>query len=269
MMLAEADEMIMDDAFLVNVVRPCFHDGSLASAVPALLRVLRHRAHEVAVEKDWLGYDKRMKGPLSVGQMHILGHCALDVLDKTLLKSREMSTEHQLLILAVAKKASKTTPSATSVHSRLIRLLPGLALSQKALDELARIIHNLDKDFRLDVEGTRRLLTFVPHARERLGTRAFLRITRLALFHSAQLLPDDFGCVHSNIRGTLDVVGEYFSSSGAEEVARTESCLDMSFSSNATQPVAEVTISSMPTPREDVDEAPRQHPRAIDGASMV
>ncbi|KAF9801968.1 hypothetical protein IEO21_09995 [Rhodonia placenta] len=50
MVLAEADEMIMDDAFLVNVVHPCFQNGSLESAVPALLRILRHRAHKVIVE---------------------------------------------------------------------------------------------------------------------------------------------------------------------------------------------------------------------------
>lgn len=48
MVLAEADELIMDDAFLSEVVQPCLQQSSLESALPVLLRILRHRAHKVS-----------------------------------------------------------------------------------------------------------------------------------------------------------------------------------------------------------------------------
>ncbi|KAF9799011.1 hypothetical protein IEO21_10638 [Rhodonia placenta] len=225
MMLAEADEMIMDDAFLVNVVHPCFQNGSFGSALPALLRILRHRAHEVVVEKNrwydvtvfkWLASEQDLAAIIAIADL------CIDVIHrykKALLEAREASTEHQLLILKAVGKACEVGPNATSVHSRLLRLLPGVALSQEALDKLVDIIWDFDWKFRLDIEDTRRLLTFLPHARERLGSERFLLITSSALKHSARLPPDDFGRVHSYVRGALDVVVVYFSSSGIEEVA--------------------------------------------------
>ncbi|OSX56946.1 hypothetical protein POSPLADRAFT_1157920 [Postia placenta MAD-698-R-SB12] len=334
MLLAEADEIIMDDAFLVNVVHPCFQNASLESALPALLRILCHRAHEVTLGKDswhndmtvlkwltseqdsaaiialadlcvdviekyndpedrnddhlvdhllqllramplidpartvcdrardliqwaaehqgWLhearldklddGADawlraahkddslelfynilrKRVEARWTVSNLMTpsLGHRALDVLDKALLESREASTEHQLLILEAVGKTCEVGPNATSVYARLPRLLPGLALSQEALDKLVDIIWLFCWNFRLDSEDTWRLLTFLPHARERLGTKRFLWITFLALRHSERLPPDDFGRVHSDVRDALDVVVEYFSSSRIEEVVQ-------------------------------------------------
>ncbi|KAF9806892.1 hypothetical protein IEO21_08490 [Rhodonia placenta] len=47
MVLAEADELIMDDAFLSKVVHPCLQQSSLESAYPVVHRILRHRAHKV------------------------------------------------------------------------------------------------------------------------------------------------------------------------------------------------------------------------------
>ncbi|EED81930.1 predicted protein [Postia placenta Mad-698-R] len=151
-----------------------------------------------------------------------LGHRALDVLDKALLESREVSKEHQLLILRAVGRACKVIPDATStsVYARLPRLLPGLALSQDALDKLVDIIYWLVGTSQLDIEDIRKLLKFLPHAREQLGTERFLRITSSALKHSAQLPLDDFDRVYSDVRGALNVVVEYFSSSGIEEVAQ-------------------------------------------------
>ncbi|EED81771.1 predicted protein [Postia placenta Mad-698-R] len=337
MLLAEADEMIMDGAFLVNVVHPCFQNGSFESALPALLRILRHRAHEVTLGKDswhngrtvlkWLTSEQDSAAIIALADLcvdviekynhpyrrnddhlvdHLLqllramplidsartvcdrardliqwaaehqddlrqarieelddgadawlraadkdyslepfynmlrkrveasstvinlmtpavGHRALDVLDKALLESREASTEHQLLILDAVEKTCEVGPNATSVYSRLPRLLPDLALSQEALEDLVSIIWGFDREIRLDIEDTRRLLTFLPHARKRLDTERFLRITRSALQHSARLPPDELGRVYNEVRGALDVIVEYFSSSGIEEVARAGS----------------------------------------------
>ncbi|EED78710.1 predicted protein [Postia placenta Mad-698-R] len=52
MMLAEADELIMDDAFLSKVVRPCLQQSSLESALPVVHRILRHRAHKVGEARN-------------------------------------------------------------------------------------------------------------------------------------------------------------------------------------------------------------------------
>ncbi|KAF9805680.1 hypothetical protein IEO21_08963 [Rhodonia placenta] len=339
MMLAEADEMIMDDAFLVNVVHPCLQNSSLRSAVPALLRILRHRAHEVTLQHGiwrgdmtvlkWLTSEQdsaaiismadicidviqKYKNPndrnkdhlvdhllqliramplidpartvcnrardliqwAAIGQMRLreariseldngadawiraadkddslepfynmlrkraeadktvsnqmtlaLGHRALDVLDKAFSGAQEVSTEDQLIILRAVEKACEVGPDGTSIYARLPRLLPGLALSLEALDKLVDIIRRFSGRLRLDIEDIRKLLTFLPHARERLDTKQFLRITFSALDHSlraARLQPVDFDRVHSDVRGALDVVGKYFSSSGINEVVQAD-----------------------------------------------
>lgn len=67
---------------------------------------------------------------------------------------------------------------------------------------------------------TQKLLTLLPHARERLSAERFLQIASSALLHSSQLPPDDFDRVHSNVRGVLDIVVDYFSSSGINEVVQ-------------------------------------------------
>ncbi|EED81768.1 predicted protein [Postia placenta Mad-698-R] len=416
-MLAEADEMIMDDAFLVDVVHPFFQNGSLKSTVPALLRILRHRAHKVVVEKDqrdnnvttlkWLRseqdsaaiiamadlcidvlqkYDKpchlnsdhlldhllqliramplidparvvcnragdliqraaalqqylrearidelddgadecfleyvvpawlrvvdmeeslepfynilqkRFNGPASVRTTHILSHRALDVLECISLESHKASAEHQILIFDIVLKALDAGLDATSVYTRLVHLLPTPVLCREALDNIVSILCRFHMDFRLDLDDTRTLLAFLSHARKRLGTEQFIRITYLALRNSAFLSPEDFDRVHSNVRGALEVFVEYFSSSRVEKVVGTDAWLEFSQLLRECLAVAHVDVTrpargrtlfgrdvinalerSMPlnpslkrlsAPQKDDVEAPEEDPREINSALM-
>ncbi|EED81910.1 predicted protein [Postia placenta Mad-698-R] len=238
-------------------------------------------------------------------------------------KSNKNLTKEQQTILDTA--IATTQPTTTTISTGVlwfIALIFSLSAASISIAVGQWLHHHTDRASSLSRQSVR-IWYLRRRGAQRWHVQAIIDILPILLQISLAL----------NIRGTLDVVGEYFSSSGAEEVARTESwsvftylldafvelarvdiarparddtlftrdvvnalehcasrcpighyltrqirCLMKEIyntlgyfygSSNATQPVAEVTISSMPTPREDVDEAPRQHPRAIDGASMV
>ncbi|KAF9806890.1 hypothetical protein IEO21_08488 [Rhodonia placenta] len=87
MVLAEADELIMDDAFLLKVVRPCLQQSSLESAVPVLLRILHHRAHKVGEVRNernaivWPTY-QWLTSEQDSAAIIFMGDICLDVLQK-------------------------------------------------------------------------------------------------------------------------------------------------------------------------------------------
>lgn len=176
---------------------------------------------------------------------------------------------------------------------------------------------------------TRKLLTFVLHAREQPSTWQFLRIISSALQHSAQLPSHDFDSVRCDIRGVLDIIGEYFSSSGIEDVVRghawrpfsffLDACVELAqvdtarngpfFTQNVVNAleccasqcpesngwyflirpsmsriysilgysaglyvhhsVAEATVGFAPMPQDGIDEAPREHSRAVEETPVV
>ncbi|EED77578.1 predicted protein [Postia placenta Mad-698-R] len=302
MMLAEADEMIMDDAFLVNVVHPCLQNSSLRSALPALLRILRHRAHKVTFKHEfwrrdmtvieWLTSEQDSAAIIAMADLCIdviqkyknpddrdkddlvdhllqliramplidpartvcnrardliqwaatnqrrLREARIDELDNgadecfleyvvpawlcDVDKDDSLEPFYNMLRNRVEADRIVSNQMTLALGHRALDVLDKALLESRedALDKLVDIIYWLVGTSQLDIEDIRKLLKFLPHAREQLGTERFLRITSSALKHSAQLPLDDFDRVYSDVRGALNVVVEYFSSSGIEEVAQ-------------------------------------------------
>ncbi|EED81770.1 predicted protein [Postia placenta Mad-698-R] len=228
--------IVTDVSFLEKVVRPCIQQqkpDDIEETLSAYYDIVEHRAHHIdrSQSPPKLTWDRNEQDS---GTIKTLGQISVDVLSQiheTWLAADDRRKAHVARIDSILSNLLVATPQAESaVYSRLIHLLPNLELPQDILDRLVYIIRCFDWKFRLDIEDTRRLLTFLPHARERLGTKHFLWITFSALRHAERLPPDDFGRVHSNVRGALDVVGEYFSSSRIEGVAQAfawEAFLDL------------------------------------------
>ncbi|EED78706.1 predicted protein [Postia placenta Mad-698-R] len=225
-MLADADAIVTDVSFLEKVVRPCIQQQKLEDiedTLSAYYDIMEHRAHHIdrSQSPPWLTWDSSEQDS---GTIETLVQISVDVLSQipeTLLLADDTPKAHVKRFDNILRCLLRAIPRAESaVHSRLIRLLPTPELPHVVQDMLVDIIASCGGQYRLDIEDTRRLLTFLPHARERLSTGRFLWIACSALRHSARLPPDDFGRVHSNVRGTLDVVVEYFSSSGIEEVTQ-------------------------------------------------
>ncbi|KAF9804972.1 hypothetical protein IEO21_09261 [Rhodonia placenta] len=215
-MLADADAIVTDVSFLEKVVRPCIQKQKLEDiedTLSAYYDIMEHRAHHIdrsysPLKLYW--YIDEQDG----GTIETLGQISVDVLiqisEKSPLDDAEQRAQSDH-VHGVLQRLLEAAPWAKrAIYTRLMSLLPAPELHQEVLDKLVFIIWTFDERFPLDVEDTRRLLTFLPHARERLGTERFLKITCSAFQHSARLPPDDFGRVHSDICGALDVVIEYF-----------------------------------------------------------
>lgn len=67
---------------------------------------------------------------------------------------------------------------------------------------------------------TRKLLAYLPTARDRLSTERFLQIASSALRHSTKHSSADFRQISQDVEHALDIVTKYFSSSDIDEVVR-------------------------------------------------
>ncbi|EED78707.1 predicted protein [Postia placenta Mad-698-R] len=271
-MLADADAIVTDVSFLEKVVRPCIQQQKpedIEDTLSAYYDIMEHRAHHIdrSQSPPWLTWDSSEQDS---GTIETLGQISVDVLSQipeTLLLADDTPKAHVKRIDNILWCLLRASPRAESaVYSRLIRLLPTPELPHVVLDMLVDIIASFGGQYRLDIEDTRRLLTFLSHARERLSTERFLRITNSALQHSARLPLDHFGRVRSDVRGALDVVVEYFSSPGIEGMTQAHACPDVLFKI-LNDPVAGENVSLTPAPR-DVDEAPREHPEVVGDTPM-
>ncbi|EED81769.1 predicted protein [Postia placenta Mad-698-R] len=215
-------------SFINAVVRPSIQPRGLPLeiALQVYHNIVRCRIRGIDYSRTWV---QAIITEADANAVTAMGHLSLEmfsritseVIDTTELHQQQMQT------LAIMQCLVRyTPPNDLAVYHRLFSLFPAPELPQEVLAKLVETIWFLDGRFRLNIEDSRRLLTFLPRAREQLDTERFLRITHFALRNSARLPPDDFRRVHSDVRGALDVVVEYFSSSGVEEVARMDSWWD-------------------------------------------
>ncbi|KAF9806799.1 hypothetical protein IEO21_08531 [Rhodonia placenta] len=220
---------IWSASFIDEVVRPSIQSGGLPLeiALQVYHNIVRYRIRGVDYSQTWsrdtiTGADADAVTAMGYLSLEMFTRIMSEVTDTTELH------RHQMQTLAVIHNLLVDVPHGrlAALHG-LVRLLPAPELHPQVLDMLVFTIWKLDGGFRLDIEDTRKLLTFLPHARERLNTEQFIKITRLALQHSARLPPDDFGCVYSDVCGALDIVVECFSSSQME-VAQADAWLAFS-----------------------------------------
>ncbi|KAL6304447.1 hypothetical protein BKA93DRAFT_720853, partial [Sparassis latifolia] len=70
--LAKADETMMDDTFLDEVIRPCLQDIALEDALPCYYSILQYRAHRFKDNlPDWNGDEHDGHAIVTMGQMTI------------------------------------------------------------------------------------------------------------------------------------------------------------------------------------------------------
>ncbi|KAF9803140.1 hypothetical protein IEO21_09757 [Rhodonia placenta] len=274
-MLAEADAIVTDVSFLEKVVRPCIQQQkaeNIKDTLSAYYNIMEHRAHHInrSLSPPGLAWDCNEQDSETIVT---LGHLSVDVLLQISEKSplddagKRAQSDHVYCILEQLLEAAPWAKRAT--YTRLMSSWRIPELLQEHLGILVELIWLDVPEAQRDIEDTRKLLTFVLHAREQPSTWQFLRIISSALQHSAQLPSHDFDSVRCDIRGVLDIIGEYFSSSGIEDVVRGHACTNMTFISNTTQPVAEATVGFAPMPQDGIDEAPREHSRAVEETPVV
>ncbi|EED81772.1 predicted protein [Postia placenta Mad-698-R] len=206
---------IWSASFIDEVVRPSIQSGGLPLeiALQVYHNIVRYRIRGVDYSQTW---SRNTITGADADAVTAMGYLSLEMFTRIMSEVTHTTELHrqQMETLAVIKNLLVNVPQCRSaVFHGLVGLLPATELHPQVLDMLVFTIWNLDGEFGLDIEDIRKLLTFLPHARERLNTEQFIKITRLALQHSARLPPDDFGCVYSDVCGALDIVVECFSSS--------------------------------------------------------
>ncbi|EED77102.1 predicted protein [Postia placenta Mad-698-R] len=345
MMLAEADELIMDDAFLSKVVRPCLQQSSLESALPVVHRILRHRAHKVGEARNrwdnsiwstcqWFTSEQDSVAIISMGDLcldvfrkytnswrytddhscdHLLqlirampptdssrAFCRrathfiqwavscpfslhesrIEVLDngadefvvtagfKALpgrVQNNDLDPFYNILarrLDSTSNMDSKTSAAAAdlildlllksplhpraidlleclsrhdvvshalsfgednqSVYTRLVDILCTTQSTEKLTNRILDWVWFKDRYFSLNIEYTRKLLAYLPTARDHLSADTFLKIASFALTHSASAKhsSSSFIQILEDVTYVLDIVSGYFSSSDIDEVAR-------------------------------------------------
>ncbi|EED78698.1 predicted protein [Postia placenta Mad-698-R] len=171
---------------------------------------------------------QRLWGILPVAAM---GHLSLEVFTRITSEVNDTAELHrqQMQIIDITHRlVQNIPPDGLAVFHDLISLLPAAELSRKVLDNFVGIIWHVGWKLRLDVEDTRRLVAFLPHARERLNTKGFLQITASTLRHCARLSPDDSSRLRYDVCGALNVFVQYFSSSRIEKKIRTDAWWEFS-----------------------------------------
>ncbi|KAF9802475.1 hypothetical protein IEO21_09902 [Rhodonia placenta] len=220
---------IWSASFIDEVVRPSIQSGGLPLeiALQVYHNIVRYRIRGVDYLQTW---SRDTITEADADAVTSMGYLSLEMFTRITSEVTDTTELHrqQMQTLAVMHNLLVNVPHGRlAVFHGLVGLLPAPELHPQVLDMLVFAIWDFDDTFRLDIEDTRRLLTFLPHARERLCTEQFMKITCLALQHSARLPPDDFGCVYGDVCGALDIVVECFSSSQME-VAQADAWLAFS-----------------------------------------
>lgn len=124
-MLAEADEIVMDDTFLTTVVQPCLRENGLPNALPVLYRILEHRAHEIDSHTTpptlrWHPNDRDAPAIIAMGDL------CVDVLSKYPTVHVDNSDDDQKRImhnLLHLVRAMPATDSARAICKRVAELV--------------------------------------------------------------------------------------------------------------------------------------------------
>ncbi|EED84094.1 predicted protein [Postia placenta Mad-698-R] len=125
LMLAEADEIVMDDTFLTTVVQPCLRKSNLPDALPVLYRILEHRAHEIDSHTTpptlrWHSNDRDAPAIVAMGDL------CVDVLSKYPTVHADNSDDDQKRImhnLLHLVRAMPPTDSARAICRRVAELV--------------------------------------------------------------------------------------------------------------------------------------------------
>ncbi|KAF9815699.1 hypothetical protein IEO21_04416 [Rhodonia placenta] len=125
LMLAEADEIVMDDTFLTTVVQPCLRENGLPNALPVLYRILEHRAHEIDSHTTpptlrWHPNDRDAPAIIAMGDL------CVDVLSKYPTVHVDNSDDDQKRImhnLLHLVRAMPATDSARAICKRVAELV--------------------------------------------------------------------------------------------------------------------------------------------------
>lgn len=200
----------------------------LETALQVYHNIVRYRIHGV----DY----SRTSSPSQVSETNAhavaaMGHLSLEVFTRITSEVNDTAELHrqQMQIIDITHRlVQNIPPDGLAVFHDLISLLPAAELSRKVLDNFVGIIWHVGWKLRLDVEDTRRLVAFLPHARERLNTKGFLQITASTLRHCARLSPDDSSRLRYDVCGALNVFVQYFSSSRIEKKIRTDAWWEFS-----------------------------------------
>jgi len=218
-MLAEADATIMDDPFLMGVVKPCLDASNLDAALSAFYSIIEHRSHEsdmstVPPTQRWHSSEQDNQLIIALGEISL--DIFIRITPSTMPDAALRESHHGRIADHLENLLASMTPNpaTNAIYYRVFSLLADADVSVRVRFKIAWLVRRYEDKFGVDLENIRTLIACIQECsiRNELDISDFLVMSIAVLRLSGRLSRYDLRQIRFGVRSVLAMVIHSFSS---------------------------------------------------------